>query len=522
MMQRTSYLLSDSKLATKGEQRIILISTFIISLILSLAQVLADPVINSDGILYVQLASFIQQDDWDGAKGLYNWLFYPYSIALFSSISTLSLENSAYFLNACFTSLTCVVFVLIVRELGGKEKSILIFAALIILCYPKLNEYRNMVIRDHGYWAFYLSSCFFFFRSFNKPNFKVLLAFLFSAVLAILFRVEGIILLTLIPFIIYQTWLHSDRQKKKGITLFSIVVLILSVLTSWVLIDNTQFAGFTKISSQLISIQNKVLLIFSGEFTHVQHAKAFLNTLNPQAFSEDYAMAVLILTFFAILATEIISAMSPLYALVFALFLYKKSTFHIPKMATPWLMLISLNLAVLCAFLLPRFFLAGRYSVALALTLALTLPFITHSIFQKFNTKHLSELHRSAVKVTILLFIILSVDGLVSTGASKYYLKDAGRWIANSQTVQQATLFTNNQFVSYYSGSQNGKRIQEPDFDNVLNRIKTGDLNDFDLLAIQVNNKNTNSKQDLLNLLPHMPIKIFSNEKGDSVVIFKQ
>lgn len=67
MKARITLLLNDANNATNDELRVILISTVVISLLLSLTQVMADPVINSDGILYVQAASFIQNEAWASA-----------------------------------------------------------------------------------------------------------------------------------------------------------------------------------------------------------------------------------------------------------------------------------------------------------------------------------------------------------------------------------------------------------------------------------------------------------------------
>jgi hypothetical protein len=61
-----------------AELRKILIITFLLSLILSATQIIADSVINDDGILYLQTAYFIQQGDWAVASQLYNWLTYPF------------------------------------------------------------------------------------------------------------------------------------------------------------------------------------------------------------------------------------------------------------------------------------------------------------------------------------------------------------------------------------------------------------------------------------------------------------
>ena len=71
-----------------------------------------------------------------------------------------------------------------------------------------------MVIRDHGYWAFYLTSCLLFFKSYNKPTINILVFFLCSVTLATLFRAEGLILLALFPLIALNIW-HSGHEGKK-------------------------------------------------------------------------------------------------------------------------------------------------------------------------------------------------------------------------------------------------------------------------------------------------------------------
>ena len=102
--------------ASQRELRNILLITAAISLVLSLSQVLVNPVINSDGILYISTAYHLQNGDWQTASQQYNWLFFPLIIAQLSSLTSLSLEYSAYFLNALFTAITCTSFVLIFKQ----------------------------------------------------------------------------------------------------------------------------------------------------------------------------------------------------------------------------------------------------------------------------------------------------------------------------------------------------------------------------------------------------------------------
>ena len=512
-----SYFLTDTKNVNTTELRLTLALTFIVSLILSFSQVLVDPVVNSDGILYLHTASLIQTDHWQAAYSAYNWLFYPLLIAGFSSITSLSLEYSAYFINAFFSAITCATFVLITHEFGGKNKTILFFASLIILCFPNFNEYRNMVIRDHGYWAFYLLSCYFFIRAFKRPSPKVFIYLTSTLLIASLFRVEGIIFLITLPPILF--FHHKPTLTKTFISIASVLILTLIAILSF---NNAQKAGtldgFTKIKQISQAIERPAKKIPAA----IKVTREYINELSPQGFSENYAPAILFITIILILLTETLSALSPLYAIALSFEFFRQRTRLRSPLFRPWVYLVSINLIALCGFLISSFFLSGRYPTALALTLLTPLPFLALQIHQKFRGNQLSSRQKLTVQVIAVIFIALSVDGLISTGASKRYLRDAGQWIEALNKNSGVSLFTNNQFVSFYANSQGGKRIKEPSFDTVLRKVRAGELQKFDLLAIQISRKKTHEETALLNALAAKPIKVFKNSRGDRILIFNQ
>jgi len=517
MKEKTIHSLTAANEITHVELRNLLIFTVVISLFLSLSQHIADSVINSDGILYLYLASLIQEGDWQSATKAYNWLFYPYLISQISTLTTLSLEYSAYILNSFLTALTCAVFIIIVKEFAGKNKILLYCASLVILCYPNLNEYRNMVIRDHGYWAFYLLSVYFFLQAYKKTTLRAVISLTFFTTLATLFRVEGIIFLLLLPLLLLFRSVSSAGKLTIATTLILLVTLLSTLIYSHNY-EHINLRGFTKFDQ----IEHILSSFGTSVSSALNSTEKFINTLSTQGFSNDYAFAVLAFLFILILLTEIVSATSPLYAifLVPALFFSRTTVNH--QVIRPWAYLIAIHIIILVGFLSSRYFLAGRYPIPLALTLIIPLPFLLQLAYQQLQKKAFSPIQANIVKITTVLFIILTLDSLISTGASKAYLKDAGQWIAASNKNQDISLFTNDQFVSFYSGHQNGKRIREPRFKAVIQKINNGKLNQFDLLAIQVSRKNTTGVSTLLNSLKTKPVKIFNNRKGDSVLIFKQ
>ncbi|WP_288355200.1 hypothetical protein [uncultured Cycloclasticus sp.] len=499
--------------ADQRELRNILIITALISLFLSLWQVLVDPIINSDGILYVSTAYHLQNGDWEAASRQYNWLFFPLIIAQLSNLTSLSLENSAYILNAFFTAITCTSFILIVKEFGGKDKATLWFASLIILCFPNLNEYRNMVIRDLGYWAFYLLSCYFFIKAYQHVRIKTIVPLLISSVLATLFRVEGLLFTLFLPVlaVMHQPFLKN----KKRLVVQALTILLLTGPT-YIFIYNQDTNGFSK----PVQIERAIEKPFTEIEKSLTTTEGYLESLSPKGFSNDYAPTILGFVFILILFTEIFSAMSPFYAFMLMASLFKQNDFRENPLFKPWIYLILINLIILCGFLASRFFLAGRYPIPLALTLLIPLPFIIQIIYQRLQDKTLSLQRVRFIKLAAVLFVILSVDGLVSTGASKMYLKDAGQWIAANQSLQ-GSFFTNDQFISFYATGENKNRIREISYEKVLRKIEKGQLNKFNLLAIKVSRKNHARKSSLLKLMAIRPLKTFSNRKGDSVYIFR-
>lgn len=517
MKKKVIHSLTDSNEATQVELRRILTFTFVVSLFLSLSQFIADSVINSDGIFYLYLASLIQQGEWQSATEVYNWLFYPYIISQIATLTTLSLEYSGYTLNALFTATTCVAFILVVKEFGGRNKATLYYASLIILCYPNLNEYRNMVIRDHGYWAFYLLSCYLFIQAYKKPTLKVVISLTLFTALAALFRVEGVFFLISLPILLLLR--HISSVQKPTIVVVSILVAAsISIFVYSNSYENLNLSGFTKTKQ----LEQALTSPISNISASISTTKKFINILSPQGFSNEYAPAVLTFLFILILLTEIVSATSPLYAIALTSTFFLNRTAINRQLIRPWTYLIAINIIILCGFLTSKYFLAGRYPIPLALILIIPLPFLIQLAYQQLRKKAFSATQTNIAKITLVLFIVLTGDGLISTGASKEYLKDAGQWVASSNKNKDALLFTNNQFVSFYAGAHNGKRINEPSFNTVIRKINSEKLNQFDLLAVQVSRKNTDGLSALLNSLNTEPVKIFKNNRGDSVLIFKQ
>lgn len=309
-----------------------------------------------------------------------------------------------------------------------------------------------MVIRDHGYWAFYLLSCYYFILLYKHPNLKNSSALIVTTTLAALFKVEGLVFSLLLPLLLF---IHHISLLKKPTIIFTFLSLFVITSASFLSYNNgydiPSIRGFEKTHQ----IEQAIKAPITKTSSAINTTETYLNKLSSEGFSNEYAPTVLGFFFILILFTEIFSATSPLYAIAlgFALFKTKMRCEH--SLTRVWVYLVLINILILCGFLVSKYFIAGRYPIALALTLITPLPFLIQLIYQKFQDNDLNLIQNKIAKAAAILFVVLSIDGVVSTGASKVYLKNAGEWVASSQQEQKRSFFTNSQFVSFYAGNQN-------------------------------------------------------------------
>jgi cell division protein FtsB len=356
----------------------------------------------------------------------------------------------------------------------------------------------------------------FFFRHYHQVNTKTLIALIASSVLATLFRVEGILFAVILPLLALTQYI---KVQKKPIRLLIQVALITSIalLAFYFISSNNSITGYSKVTQ----IESALKTPFDSIQTSVEITTAYINKLSTKGFSENYAPAILAFTFVAILITEIFTATSPLYAIALITYLLRKQDFRSNHLFKPWVFLIVLNLIILQGYLISRFFLAGRYPIALSLILLIPLPFFINSICQQIKEKRVTNLQKKIILTSIILFTFASIDGVVSFGAKKDYLKRAGIWVSSNSDQNNETFYTNNLAVDYYAGSPSGKRIRNEKLDTVIKKLNSGKLASINILAIQVSRKNPEGLPRLVNSLNTNPTKAFENKAGDSVYIFK-
>ncbi|MFQ5544430.1 MAG: hypothetical protein ACE5FE_00500 [Acidiferrobacterales bacterium] len=488
----------------------------IISLFLSAWGVFLDDVINDDGILYLRAADLLVHGEWGTAFNLYQWPFYSLLIAITGQVTGFSLEYSAHLLNAVLAALVIACFISLVREVGGDSKTVLA-AALVVLLYPGINEYRSFINRDIGYIAFYLFSLLFFFKHLKSPRLAYAIGWTSSMFVAALFRIEGFVFLLILPLL--EQWRKAATLPARlmlmpmiSVACFALV-LILAWWFSSVNIGSDRANILHGVSILLESLWQNIVSGVSAKLTVI--SEQFLN-----AYSREHVYVIYFSTAGTILLVESLARLTPLYAFLTGHAIYRKLIFPVDGIKYFWTWLVFLNLAILGVFVVVKLFLTGRFPLALSLTLMLAVPFSLIALYEKWQENRTKPIRTNWIFPTVvILFLLMAVDGLYSP-TNKTYLKEAGIWLTDN-TPAQSTLLTNNQTLMFYAArnvySDAGRFLPSHELDFIKNK----EWQQYDYLAIRIKSEKKKQTTSLVGTLSRDPVIRFANSEGDEVLIFK-
>jgi hypothetical protein len=474
--------------------------------LLSLYRIATRDLINGDGIRYIDIAKAFLSEGVNGALAIYHWPFYGILIGLVHRFTGLSFENSASLLNILFMVLACVVFVRIYEEVSGKHARIGV-AAILILALPVLNDYRDLVIRGDGFWAFMLLAILCFIQYSRTPGLKSALTWQLSIAAAVLFRVEGIAFLVLAPFCFLfiagergRIFLHALRLNSLFIILGTVVVTILLV------------SGVITLPSSM-EIPNQVVYISpSALLGAVDNEAGMMFARNRFMTSVDDARLILGSGVLVLVIVEVLSNIGLPFLVAAAWGIHRK-----------WLQLSRESLIVVffaaTGFftLVPVagnfFFLSSRQTVLTVLLISIiTFQYVDY-LLRELSSRQPRKWYAAAWIIILALFL----DGVISAGASKQNIRVAGEWLKTGM-VAEGKIACNEARLEFYS-DQGCKwvAIDKTDPVDAINELKKEGYTSF-LLWIHRKNEKLRSAVDSDAAL--VLEREFPNSKGSSVRLY--
>ena len=492
---------------------------FFTSLLLSFIMVITDDLINSDGILYVEVTTKILDGDWAAARSLYNWIFYPILISVISKFTFLGPETSAHILNALLLGILAYYFVRCSEELGGNRR-VVIFSIILLFTNIALNGYRDLIVRDFGYWAFFFSALFFFLKFTNTEQKKYAIGFAVSIVIATLFRIEGIVFALAAPLLLL---FQKGEFKKRVLQLLSIISPIAIVaLFVFVYLESATSSGTGRLLDPFSFLNGALNNISQGIEEKGELLVKHVMGIRNRSMGTEGVIALLLM-FLVVKLIKTTGIIATLFSGWVALSAEQQQRIRNFRVLVGF---IFINFCILVVFLLSHDFLSVRYVMTFALLLTLSAAFGLEAFFRG-EVPHLLRFSDSGYKRAKILIVIVLVyallDSLISLSPSKSYLRESGVWLKNNSESSEK-LLANEASLYYYSGRKVGgatNQLYTQVYNDVLPDIEELEKQGYSYLAIKISRKQIGFEKKAVAWFASQPVYRSENERGDKVLIFK-
>lgn len=469
--------------------------------------------INPDTVLYFEQARLIALGDWAGAIQVFNWPLYGACIAAVHKITSLGIHQSAQVLNMLFFGIATASFLTIIQLAGGGTRVMLAGTLLLFGSQYLVGDVLEMLMRDEGFWAFYLSGLVFFIRYVQHNKLNDALLWQLCMIIATLFRIEAICYLIGLPLcLLLMRELSWKNRLQHLLNTYSIAILALIAITATIILsDNLSMRNFGRLQEvfSLNLYQEFALkLITQAEIMSSQVLGKYL---------EEFAVVGLLLTFIYVMIAKTISA-TGIFATVFAgLTLRNHDTNIEPKAYLVLKTAVVIALISMALIIVKVFVLSGRYVAGLSWILLMLGAFYFATLLSNKDKK--IALIGSLILVALCMSL---VKNILPKRQGYNYMQDAVSWLKENN-LENKPVFYDETRMRYFAGepfigtwSDNWEKLQT--------EINAGNINRYEYIVINHSTKQPTHLHEAKLLLPeYAPIKTFFNTKSiKTVVIYKK
>lgn len=399
---------------------------------------------NDDAFTYIRTAEIFVNEGLAAAFQHYTWASYAVLIGLTSKIG-LGLFPAAHLINALFYALLVFSFVSIVREMHS-SRLVLVLAAIVILLYPQLNEYRSYVIRDTAFWALSLLGLLLFLLFARTGLLQYAIGFCGAMLFATCFRPEALLYLVVTPLALLLDRRFDKQENRRRFLLLVSLVVGIGVLVLVAL----ALAGVNVITllTEFVSRYRPFLMdTFAPDAAHTDAVGSALFGEHAAAYSQEYIAMFMAAGLFTILLANLFNGIGGPYFWVLVYGAIQKQLRVSREVAIPVLLFVLVNALVLLGFLFITRYLTSRYAILLSLMLVLLVPqLLAYYLENKTPAKR-----RTAIITLSIFLTYCAFDSYISFGDTKRYVYEAIDWVAQNSD-ESTRLVTNNHTVAYYSG----------------------------------------------------------------------
>jgi hypothetical protein len=383
-------------------------------------------IINNDGLLYVKMAQLIYQGNWREAVAYLNAPLYPALIAFAHVVSGFGFQQSANLLGVIFFAITCGGLIVFVRELGGRQKEMFATGLLLTCSSYIVGDLVPIIVRDHGYWAAHIWSLVFFLRYFKSHIWIDAFTWGLCAVIAALFRMEGLSYLFFLPmFFLIEKHLPSWQRYAHFLKANSVLLVIVLSGASVLFINS---AIHIRDLGRLGEVQSVVERAYvQMQFGISEKARIYGDQVLGK-FLENFATTGLLLTLFIALMTKAATS-AGWVQLLLAIGRMRRSANNSleAKYEKLLILLLLIGLVNVAFVILAKFVLSKRYLVPVALVIIVYAGFglsALHSRVRQSVPKY-KLMYLGVSLLIVCQFLVI----LWPTGTNKRFELAAVSWI---------------------------------------------------------------------------------------------
>ncbi|MBM3392170.1 MAG: hypothetical protein FJY34_09400 [Betaproteobacteria bacterium] len=421
-------------------------TAFFVSLLLSWVA-LQGALLNRDGILYVDVARAMLEEGFLLRHSGIDWQFLSLLMAGLSALTGLAPEAAGHFLNAVFLAGACSLLVAITRQ---RMPEAAWAACLVVLAMPAYNGYRDMLLREYGFWFFCTLAFWLAMRWEASGRQRDALACQLALGIAALFRLEAVVLYP--ALMLWQVFAAPAGQRLRRALSMGWLPLAAAAL------------GAILVGSGFIALPGRV-----NYYLEAANPLRTLQILNEAGsrmselvfkykYSREEAGYILFFGLLSVIPVKFLTLSGVFVAPLAYGFMVQPARAALARwQPLPWIFLA--YLLVLAAFVTHQFFLVGRYVSFLNM---LAVPVVAVGLAQ------LMKRFPGWRWLILALAVITLLANVVSVSPRKTHIVEAGRWLGANVSERQQVCLVNSRIAYYANWPTSGIVFEDAQLDRLI------------------------------------------------------
>jgi len=473
------------------------------SLVLSMAAVYLDPVVDPAGAGELQAARWINAGEWHASLAVSERPAYALLTAWVSLVPGLDVTDAARVIQAVFHAMLAAGFVAFAGALGS-GRALGLIAALLVLLYPALIELRSSVAGEAAYWAMHVWSLALLVRFVDGGDAAWFLRrWVPVAAAAAAFSLQGLVWLALVP-----AWMGLRGRGRSAGLLFA--VLAASAITLYVL---WMHSGPLPAADSGFRLDQWL----SGSWSRLTQEVGFraeaLRARFVDEFSAGYAGPALVASLVTLMAAGLLETLGWLYGVLAVYAVLASRSLLSTGRRRAWRLVVCLDGALLAAPAVAVLMVSERDALPLSLAILALVPGALERLWRSAGNL------RWAAALAGALALGAGAVALVPE-TDRFHLREAGQWLA-SRAAPGDSLYTNNRVVEFYAGTGPGRQDAEYSWQAAMRTVWRGRWREYDFLALEIPAGSSHRLGTLKQWLELEPDAVFAGANGDRVLVFR-